>query len=143
MSLQEQIESSWSGEVNKAAVEQVIAQLDKGELRVAEKIAGEWMVHDWIKKAILLYFRTAGMKVHEVGAYEFYDKIPLKKDLAAIHAETDEVKRGTLARTLRLETMVALREKVDELEGIVPADLWTLATYKELMFLDQTHMDGY
>ena len=67
----------------------------------------------------------------------------LKKDLAAVHAETDEVKRGTLARTLRLETMVTLREKVDELEGIVPADLWTLATYKDLMFLDQTHMEGY
>lgn len=67
----------------------------------------------------------------------------LKKDLAAVHAETDEVKRGTLARTLRLETMVTLREKIDELEGIVPADLWTLATYKELMFLDQTHIDGY
>jgi len=67
----------------------------------------------------------------------------LKKDLAAAHAESDEVKRGDMFRTLRLETMVTCREKVDELEGIVPAELWTLATYKELMFLDQHHVDGY
>lgn len=67
----------------------------------------------------------------------------LKKDLAAVHAESDEVKRGTLARTLRLETMVSLRAVVDEVEGICPAELWTLATYKDLMFLDQTHTDEY
>jgi len=67
----------------------------------------------------------------------------LKKDLAAIHAESDEVKKGTLARNLRLETMVSLRATVDEVEGICPADLWTLATYKDLLFLDQTHMDVY
>ena len=67
----------------------------------------------------------------------------LKKDLAAAHAESDEVKRADMFRTLRLETMVTCREKVDELEGIVPAELWTLATYKELMFLDQHHVDGY
>jgi len=40
-------------------------------------------VHDWIKKAILMYFRVAGMATHQIGPYEFYDKIPLKKDLEA------------------------------------------------------------
>lgn len=42
------------------------------------------------------------------------------------------------ARVLRLETMCAVRERVDEAEGLVPAQLWTLATYRELLFLDQT-----
>jgi len=78
------IEATWSGEnVDKAAVEEVLSMLDRGELRVAEKIGGLWVTHDWIHKAILLYFRYAEMEVHEVGPYEFHDKIPLKKDLAA------------------------------------------------------------
>ena len=81
--LQNRIETSWDGELDSEAVQDVIAKLDSGELRVAEKIDGEWVVHAWIKKAVLLYFRVAGMKTHEVGPYEFYDKIPLKKNLEA------------------------------------------------------------
>merc|ERR1712032_1166740 len=44
--------------------------------------------------------------------------------------------KATLARVLRLETMVDLRKVCDEAEAIVPEDKWTLATYKELLFLD-------
>ena len=83
MTLQERIDASWEGELDAQAVRDVIAKLDSGELRVAEKIDGEWVVHAWIKKAVLLYFRVAGMETHEVGPYEFYDKIPLKKNLEA------------------------------------------------------------
>ena len=81
MTLQDRIEASWNGELDADAVREVIAQLDVGKLRVAEKIEGDWIVHAWIKKAVLLYFRVAGMETHEVGPYEFYDKIPLKKNL--------------------------------------------------------------
>ena len=63
------------------AVFKTLEQLDRGTLRVAEKIKGEWIVHAWVKQAILLYFRVAQMKVMEVGPFEFFDKIPLKKNL--------------------------------------------------------------
>ena len=46
---------------------------DSGVLRVAEKENGDWRVNDWVKKAILLYFRVAGMQTHKIGPYEFYD----------------------------------------------------------------------
>ena len=45
--------------------------------------------------------------------------------------------QAELARVLRLETMLSVRETVDAAEGVCPAELWTLATYKELLFLDQ------
>ncbi len=61
------------------AVENTISQLDMGELRVCEKINGSWVVHDWVKKAILLYFRQKEMKIFESGDINFWDKIPLKK----------------------------------------------------------------
>lgn len=81
MTLQERIEKSWSGDIDRDAVEECLAALDAGEIRVATKEGDEWVVHGWIKKAILLYFRIAGMKTHSVGPYEFYDKIPLKSNL--------------------------------------------------------------
>lgn len=67
----------------RPAVEETIAALDRGELRVAEKVDGEWVVHEWVKRAILLYFRIAGLRTWEVGPFEFHDKIPLKRGLAA------------------------------------------------------------
>jgi len=83
MTLQERIETSWSGgELDIAAVEETLALLDTGKIRVAEHREDGWFVYDWIKKAILLFFRCSKMEVHEVGPYEFYDKIPLKKNLA-------------------------------------------------------------
>lgn len=65
------------------AVERTLASLDCGELRVAEKSAsgGDWITHAWIKEAILLYFGIRMMEVHEIGPFEFRDKIPLKRGL--------------------------------------------------------------
>ncbi len=63
------------------AVHEAIARLDAGELRVAEKRDGEWRVNGWAKQAILLYFAVAKMEVMEIGPFEYYDKIPPKKQL--------------------------------------------------------------
>jgi 2,3,4,5-tetrahydropyridine-2-carboxylate N-succinyltransferase len=64
----------------KEAVRETIDLLDNGKIRVAEKINGEWIVNEWIKQAILLYFPIQEMQVMEVGPFEYYDKIPLKKN---------------------------------------------------------------
>ena len=65
------------------AVEETVAALDRGELRVAENVDGAWVTHAWVKQAILLYFALRNMETIEVGPFEFHDKIPLKKDFAA------------------------------------------------------------
>ena len=68
---------------HRESVESVLADLDAGRLRVASPPAvdGEaWTVHAWVKQAILLYFGIRAMEKIEVGPFEFYDKIPLKKN---------------------------------------------------------------
>ncbi|MEM9729056.1 MAG: 2,3,4,5-tetrahydropyridine-2,6-dicarboxylate N-succinyltransferase [Myxococcota bacterium] len=66
----------------REAVEETLALLDQGKVRVATRgDDGEWTVHAWAKQAILLYFGIRGMERIEVGAYEYHDKIPLKKNL--------------------------------------------------------------
>lgn len=81
--LQDRITRSWdSGEIDTEAVQAVLAGLDRGQLRVAEKIDGEWVVHAWLKQAVLLYFRTAQMREGSYGDYVYHDKIPLKTELA-------------------------------------------------------------
>jgi 2,3,4,5-tetrahydropyridine-2-carboxylate N-succinyltransferase len=66
----------------KQAVEEVIARLDAGKLRVATQEApGRWVTHAWVKQAILLYFALRPMQKLEDPPFEFFDKIPLKKDL--------------------------------------------------------------
>ena len=62
----------------------------------------------------------------------------LKKDLAAIHHEGDAKKKADMARTLRLDTMIEIRKTCDAAEEVCPAKFWTLATYQELLFIDQT-----
>ncbi|MCK6373292.1 MAG: 2,3,4,5-tetrahydropyridine-2,6-dicarboxylate N-succinyltransferase, partial [Zoogloea sp.] len=62
------------------AIEHVIDELDQGKLRVAEKINGEWVTHQWIKKAVLLYFRTHDNKVLSGGDTRYFDKVPTKFD---------------------------------------------------------------
>ena len=64
------------------AVFRTIEALDKGQLRVAEKLGGEWVVNAWVKEAIVLYFRLAGLETIEVGQFEYHDKIPTKRGLA-------------------------------------------------------------
>ena len=64
----------------REAIESIIAQLDAGELRVAERDAdGRWQTHSWVQQAILLYFAVRGIEKIEVGPFEYHDKIPLKK----------------------------------------------------------------
>jgi 2,3,4,5-tetrahydropyridine-2-carboxylate N-succinyltransferase len=66
----------------RGAVEEVIARLDAGTLRVATQDApGKWTTHAWVKQAILLYFAIRPMEKHDSPPFEFFDKIPLKKNL--------------------------------------------------------------
>lgn len=67
----------------KEAVFATIEALDKGKVRVAEKINGEWVVNSWVKEAILLYFALTKMETWEAGPMQFRDLIPVKKDLEA------------------------------------------------------------
>ena len=61
------------------AVSHVIGELDSGRLRVAEKQGGDWIVHQWIKKAVLLSFRLEdNAPMQGGGAMQFYDKVPTK-----------------------------------------------------------------
>ena len=67
----------------RGAVEGALAELDAGRLRVAEKLGGEWVTHGWIQQAISLYFRLRTPETIEAGPFEFHDKVPLKRGLAA------------------------------------------------------------
>ena len=60
------------------AVNYVINELDKGSIRVANKIDGVWQVNDWVKQAILLFFRLNPTQLVDGGYTKFYDKVPLK-----------------------------------------------------------------
>jgi 2,3,4,5-tetrahydropyridine-2-carboxylate N-succinyltransferase len=62
----------------RGAVETAIEELDAGRLRVAEKRAGAWHVHQWLKKAVLLSFRISPNLPSSAGPIQFYDKVPLK-----------------------------------------------------------------
>jgi 2,3,4,5-tetrahydropyridine-2,6-dicarboxylate N-succinyltransferase len=61
------------------AISHVIEQLDQGRLRVASPEGDTWVVHEWIKKAVVLFFPLREMVVTEIGPFSFYDKIPLKR----------------------------------------------------------------
>ncbi len=90
MKLQEQIEKAWTdrellktSETQKA-IREVVDQLDKGMLRVAEPSSDGWKVNEWIKKAVILYFPIQLMETIEVGPFEFHDKIALKKNYKSL-----------------------------------------------------------
>ena len=68
-----------------AAIEHVIEALDKGQLRVASpREDGTWQIHEWVKKAVILYFPTRAMKTMEAGPMEFHDKMELKRNYAEL-----------------------------------------------------------
>ncbi|MFK7795739.1 MAG: 2,3,4,5-tetrahydropyridine-2,6-dicarboxylate N-succinyltransferase [Gammaproteobacteria bacterium] len=69
--------SNVSSEV-KVAVIDAIGQLDSGKARVAEKVNGEWVINEWLKKAVLLSFRIEENSVMPGGAAQYYDKVPPK-----------------------------------------------------------------
>ncbi len=62
----------------KQAILDALARLNNGSARVAEKIAGEWVVHQWLKKAVLLSFRIWDNNIIDGGESKFFDKVPLK-----------------------------------------------------------------
>jgi 2,3,4,5-tetrahydropyridine-2-carboxylate N-succinyltransferase len=83
MDLASQIESVWEADVlDPGPVEEAIDLLDRGEVRTAEKQGHEWVVNEWVKKAILLYFRVRKVEPMAVGDLRFLDKIPVKDDYA-------------------------------------------------------------
>jgi 2,3,4,5-tetrahydropyridine-2-carboxylate N-succinyltransferase len=69
---------------SQLAVEDVIDGLDRGEIRLAEKTDGEWVVHAWVQQAILLYFRLRQNETWQSGQFEYHDKLPLKHDYAKL-----------------------------------------------------------
>jgi 2,3,4,5-tetrahydropyridine-2-carboxylate N-succinyltransferase len=78
-----------------------LERLDRGELRVAEKIDGQWTVHQWVKKAVLLYFRAWDNQPVEAGYTRFFDKVPLKyagMDEAALRATGTRVVPDAVVR---------------------------------------------
>jgi len=83
------IEAAWqdrsllSEESTQETIREVIRLLDLGELRVAEPSGSDWIVNQWVKQAVIMYFPIQKMKTIEVGPFEFHDKIPLKKDYAS------------------------------------------------------------
>ena len=93
--LKDTIEAAWldrtllQGWETKKAIRETIELLDSGKIRVAEQLPAEagsdrgvWITHEWIKKAISLYFPIQEMQTIEVGPFEFHDKIPLKSGFA-------------------------------------------------------------
>jgi len=84
--MKETIEKAWNNRALLADAEtqntirEVIELLDKGKLRVAEPTDNGWLVNEWIKKAVILYFPIQKMQTIEVGIFEFHDKMKLKNN---------------------------------------------------------------
>ncbi len=84
MDLESLIEEAWNDRklindpTHRKAIEEVIEKIDLGELRCAAPSADGWIVNEWVKKAVVLYFPMREMKTIEVGPFEFHDKMRLK-----------------------------------------------------------------
>jgi 2,3,4,5-tetrahydropyridine-2-carboxylate N-succinyltransferase len=77
--LKEKIDQIWNGKVaDLSAMYEALKKLDKGELRIAEKKEGLWQVNDYLKKAILLYFKNSNSEIMRGETCSFFDKVPLK-----------------------------------------------------------------
>jgi 2,3,4,5-tetrahydropyridine-2-carboxylate N-succinyltransferase len=103
MSLQQTINEAWEQRTSlspaaapaavREAVEQSIADLNAGRVRVAEKIDGQWVTHQWLKKAVLLSFRLNDNRLFHAGDLGFYDKVqPKFSHLDADHMRTTGVR---------------------------------------------------
>ncbi|MBF4984328.1 2,3,4,5-tetrahydropyridine-2,6-dicarboxylate N-succinyltransferase, partial [Nonlabens mediterrranea] len=86
--LQNVIEAAWEDRsqlenaVTQTAIREVVEMLDRGTLRVAQPSEDGWIVNEWVKKAVVLYFPIQKMETIECGPLEFHDKIPLKTGYA-------------------------------------------------------------
>ncbi|WP_428423881.1 2,3,4,5-tetrahydropyridine-2,6-dicarboxylate N-succinyltransferase [Methylibium sp.] len=109
--LQSTIDAAWEARASitaanapevREAVEEVISDLNKGRLRVAERLSvGQWQVNQWIKKAVLLSFRLTDNKIMRAGDLGFFDKVPTKfahLDEAAMRATGVRVVPPAVAR---------------------------------------------
>lgn len=83
------IEAAWEDrallktETTQEIIRNVIEMVDSGQLRCAEPTESGWVINEWVKKAVVLYFPIQQMETHEVGIFEFHDKMPLKRGYAA------------------------------------------------------------
>ena len=90
MELKNKIEAAWADrsllkdETYSNAVRSIIEEVDKGRLRVAEPKDNLWVVNEWVKQAILMYFAIQPMQTWEVAPFEFHDKMLLKSNYAAL-----------------------------------------------------------
>lgn len=88
--LQQIIENAWDDrklletEATRAAIREVIEQLDAGTLRVAQPQENGWLVNEWVKKAVILFFPISKMTTIKTGPFEFHDKIALKTGYEAL-----------------------------------------------------------
>ncbi len=84
--MREIIEKAWEDRTllqateTQDAIRSVIESIDKGKLRIAEPQSDDWIVNEWIKKAVVLYFPIQQMEVLEAGPMEFHDKMKLKSN---------------------------------------------------------------
>ena len=90
MELKNKIEAAWADrsllkeETYSNAVRAVIEEVDKGRLRVAEPKDNQWVVNEWVKQAILMYFAIQPMQTWELAPFEFHDKMLLKSNYASL-----------------------------------------------------------
>ena len=90
MELKEQILAAWANrdllkDVTYAdAVRAVIEEVDKGRLRTASPVDGDWQVNEWVKQAILMYFAIQQMETYVLPPFEFYDKMKLKSGYVSL-----------------------------------------------------------
>jgi 2,3,4,5-tetrahydropyridine-2-carboxylate N-succinyltransferase len=90
MDIKAKIEAAWNDrallkdETYSNAVREVIEEVDKGRLRVAEPVENDWVVNEWVKQAILMYFGIQQMQTWELAPFEFHDKMLLKSGYAAL-----------------------------------------------------------
>jgi 2,3,4,5-tetrahydropyridine-2-carboxylate N-succinyltransferase len=88
--MKELVLEAWSNrdllksDIHSDAVKNVIEELDKGKIRVAEPIGNVWQINEWVKQAILMYFGIQQMETFSLPPFEFYDKMKLKKDYALL-----------------------------------------------------------
>ena len=79
------VEKAWeqrnllSDKVTQEAIRKVIDLIDEGSLRCAEPSSDGWIINEWVKKAVVLYFPIQKMEILEAGIFEYHDKIPLKR----------------------------------------------------------------
>jgi 2,3,4,5-tetrahydropyridine-2-carboxylate N-succinyltransferase len=90
MDLKTKIEAAWNDrallkdETYSNAIREVIEEVDKGRLRVAAPKENDWVVNEWVKQAILMYFGIQQMQTWELAPFEFHDKMLLKSGYAEL-----------------------------------------------------------